>query len=293
MKREAVNTFDEGMIRDLNPINMPPKALTDCLNGTLVTYDDNELSLQNDKGNYPLRNCRLPEGYVPVGVQEYAGILYIISYNPIEDRVQVGSYPTPAELSSSAGTPATFVINITDTADSGGIYTYEKFSEDNKQTILIGDGGENNWITYPGDEYILSPLSITSPAYYEYSLIDSDHNVTDISTLIKTTNNNTFKKVLWKKAGWVAVTPKLPNILDFNINVGSLRIIGGTKLKYSFNEDFSNKIKRGYAVKQSIAAGEKVLVNDTENAALFIGLAVISQILNQILLFLKSASNII
>lgn len=235
MKREVVNTFDEGMIRDLNPINMPPKALTDCLNGTLVTYDDNELSLQNDKGNYPLRNCRLPEGYVPVGVQEYAGILYIISYNPIEDKVQVGSYPTPAELSSSAGTPATFTINVLDNIDTGSVYTYEKFSDDNKQTILIGSGGENNWITYPGDEYILTPLSITAPAYYEYSLIDSDHNITNISSLIKTTNNNTFKKVLWKKAGWVAVTPKLPNILDFNINVGNLRIIGGTKLKYSFN----------------------------------------------------------
>ena len=36
------------------------------------------------------------------------------------------------------------------------------------------------------------------------------------------------------------------------------------QLKYKFEEEFSNKIKRGYAVKQSIAAGEKVLVNDTE-----------------------------
>ena len=36
------------------------------------------------------------------------------------------------------------------------------------------------------------------------------------------------------------------------------------QLKYKFEEEFSNKIKRGYAVKQSITAGEKVLVNDTE-----------------------------
>ena len=36
------------------------------------------------------------------------------------------------------------------------------------------------------------------------------------------------------------------------------------QLKYKFEEEFSNKIKRGYAVKQSIAAGEKVNVNDTE-----------------------------
>ena len=36
------------------------------------------------------------------------------------------------------------------------------------------------------------------------------------------------------------------------------------QLNYKFDEEFSNKVKRGLAVKQSIAAGEKVLVNDTE-----------------------------
>ena len=36
------------------------------------------------------------------------------------------------------------------------------------------------------------------------------------------------------------------------------------QLKYKFEEEFSSKVKRGYAVKQNIAAGEKVNVNDTE-----------------------------
>ena len=36
------------------------------------------------------------------------------------------------------------------------------------------------------------------------------------------------------------------------------------KLKYSFNEDFSNKIKRGLAMKQSIKAGNKVNIEDDE-----------------------------
>ena len=36
------------------------------------------------------------------------------------------------------------------------------------------------------------------------------------------------------------------------------------QLKYKFEEEFSKSIKRGYATKQSIAAGEKVNVNDTE-----------------------------
>lgn len=36
------------------------------------------------------------------------------------------------------------------------------------------------------------------------------------------------------------------------------------QLKYKFEDAFNNKIKRGYAVKQSISVGEKVNVNDTE-----------------------------
>ena len=50
-RKEAVNTFTDGMISDLNPISTPNTVLTDCLNGTLITYDGNEYSLQNDKGN--------------------------------------------------------------------------------------------------------------------------------------------------------------------------------------------------------------------------------------------------
>ena len=36
------------------------------------------------------------------------------------------------------------------------------------------------------------------------------------------------------------------------------------QLNYKFDEEFSSKIKRGYAVKQSVGAGDKVLVNDNE-----------------------------
>ena len=97
-RREAVNTFTDGMISDLNPINTPNTVLTDCLNGTLITYDGNEYSLQNDKGNYPLKDCKLPANYIPVGIKEYANILYIVSYNPITKHVQIGSYPSPETI---------------------------------------------------------------------------------------------------------------------------------------------------------------------------------------------------
>jgi hypothetical protein len=41
-KSQATNTFNKGMIMDLNPIVTPNDVLTNCLNGTLVTFNGNE-----------------------------------------------------------------------------------------------------------------------------------------------------------------------------------------------------------------------------------------------------------
>ena len=95
MKKNSVNTFTEGLICDLDPINVPNNVLTDCLNGTIITYDGNEYSLQNDKGNYPLTDCKLKENFIPVGIKEYNGILYIVSMNPLTGEEEIGSYPSP------------------------------------------------------------------------------------------------------------------------------------------------------------------------------------------------------
>ena len=136
MKQETVNTFSEGLNYDLNPVVTPNNVLTDAVNGTFVTFNGNELSLQNDAGNTvinvmnagdnvptfdstgattytvgqymaitdstnrlrywecvvatnqsPLTHpefwreyiVRLTEGYYPIGVKEYGGVLYIVS----------------------------------------------------------------------------------------------------------------------------------------------------------------------------------------------------------------------
>ena len=36
-RQEAINTFNEGLLKDINPINTPNTALTDCVNGTIIT----------------------------------------------------------------------------------------------------------------------------------------------------------------------------------------------------------------------------------------------------------------
>ena len=101
MKKSSVNTFTEGLVCDLDPINVPNNVLTDCLNGTIITYDDNEFSLQNDKGNYPLEYCKLKPDFIPIGIKEYNGILYIISLNPLTGEEQIGSYPSPKMIVKS------------------------------------------------------------------------------------------------------------------------------------------------------------------------------------------------
>lgn len=112
---QASNSFSDGMVKDINPINVPATALTDCKNGTILTYNGNELCLQNDMGNFGLKNCKLSPGYVPVGLKEYGGILYIVSYNPATDRTEIGSYPsTKVNARSDDGTTLSETIKYID-----------------------------------------------------------------------------------------------------------------------------------------------------------------------------------
>lgn len=157
-KQEAVNTFSEGLILDLNPLSMPNNALTNCLNGTLLTFNGNENMLQNDMGNCRIETAMLPTGYIPLGSTSFGGIIYIVSYNPIDKKYQIGSFPSPERnlTKDELGDLGNTVINMNGFCDS---------SNDNS-----GDGGwftnQDNIITkyyqkveltkdpiYPGDKY--------------------------------------------------------------------------------------------------------------------------------------------
>lgn len=83
MKQESINTFNDGLNFDLNPLTTPNSILTDCINGTFITFNGDELALQNDAGNttidYNGNPVKLPTGYYPIGMKEYGGVLYIVS----------------------------------------------------------------------------------------------------------------------------------------------------------------------------------------------------------------------
>lgn len=101
-KQEQTNTFEDGIMTDMHPLSANNTTMTDALNATIVTYNGNEMILQNDMGNTTLtaKNgevVRLSEGFKPLGVVEHGGILYIASYKQDDDKTlfELGSFPGP------------------------------------------------------------------------------------------------------------------------------------------------------------------------------------------------------
>lgn len=147
MKKDStVNTFQDGLIMDLNPLLTPNTALTNCLNGTIVTFNGNENVLQNDMGNGRVETAYLPEGYVPVGTAELGGIIYIVSYNPLKDKCQIGCFPSPERNITSDEIKS----NANNSIDTG------KFRNDKNEITtteykveLLPDNTKLN----PGDQY--------------------------------------------------------------------------------------------------------------------------------------------
>lgn len=97
LKQTQINMFNDGLNMDLHPLTTPNTILTDCVNGTMITYNDNEFVLQNTRGNTSTKSY-LSKGFVPVAIKEYQNVLYIISYNPDSKETEIGSYPSPILL---------------------------------------------------------------------------------------------------------------------------------------------------------------------------------------------------
>lgn len=97
----AKSTFSEGLVMDFSPDNTQASVLTSALNATLLTFNGNEMALQNDMGNARVESAYLPEGYIPVGTCEFGDIIYIVSYNPLINKSQIGCFPSPERNISS------------------------------------------------------------------------------------------------------------------------------------------------------------------------------------------------
>lgn len=138
MKSASTNTFNDGLVRDLNELTTPDKVMTYCLNGTLVTFNGNEFSLQNDMGNARIGTAYLPDGYVPVGMKEYGGIIYVASYNPATKKGQIGSFPSPKRLYINGDNVGTNIdlTNLLSVDDLKGELKYKDYIFDISKTEI-------------------------------------------------------------------------------------------------------------------------------------------------------------
>lgn len=104
MDKLAQNSFSNGLALDNSPFVQVNSTLKNCLNGTILTFKGNEYVLQNDLGNGKvglkdkegnIEYVKLSEGFVPLGVKEHGGIIYIVSKNPKTEQEEIGSFPSP------------------------------------------------------------------------------------------------------------------------------------------------------------------------------------------------------
>ena len=142
---KATNKFAKGLVMDFSPENTGNEVLTHALNATFLTFNGNELSLQNDMGNARVETAFLPEGYIPVGTCEYGGIIYIVSYNPLEDKSQIGCFPSPERNISSdeMEIPQHSISNSDFQGNNGEIINNSKY-------VLLKNDNLN-----PGDKFII------------------------------------------------------------------------------------------------------------------------------------------
>ena len=153
---EAINTFQEGLLMDANPLTTPDNCLTNALNATIITFNGNEFVLQNDMGNGRVETAYLPSGYIPVGVKEYGGIIYIASYNPIKNQSQIGCFPSPERLISSdeVGIPTASltddIFGLTEASNPG--YALKGASSEYKKIEIF----DSKQIFNPGDQFMIA-----------------------------------------------------------------------------------------------------------------------------------------
>ena len=172
---QAVNNFGKGLQTDTHPMIQGTDTLSDCLNGTLITMNGNEVILQNDMGNRRVNNAFLPSGYQPVGMKEYGGVIYVAAYNPITNKSQIGSFPSPQrninnEINKELlGNEFQFekVLQV-GTGNEKGLNTYKHSLERIVKDVIFLDNDvfliplTSDIVIHAGDKFVVSAKDLES-----------------------------------------------------------------------------------------------------------------------------------
>lgn len=265
-KQQAINTFTGGLNTDLHPLTTPNDILTDCINGTVITYNGNEYILQNDMGNYQLKKAQLPADYIPVGIKEYGNIIYIVSYNPIDKKCQIGSYPSPQTLFDNTPRPSKnssyhgikihelseswtwneegSAINPENTTD----VLFTKYSPNQNLIVLFPEKGdlEDTYLS-PGDKYWLYVSDKQEKNQWKfqkskYYTLTESKEVYEIEETVEEKSTDTIideemPYVKWEVPGWLGYKPTLFNLDSFNIYLTDIKLPSFLTTKTEENKD--------------------------------------------------------
>ena len=270
--------FNGGMIKDLHPLVTPNTVMTDCLNGTLITYNGDEFILQNDMGNYAFQQGSLTPNYVPVGLKEYGGLLYIISYNPIENKAEIGTFPAPQTIFNNVeGDNTNNSLNFIELEDS----TYSFYSNINNQPVtLLSKDKDINFYLSPGDEYLLyykndkgesedllssSTEKLNWQHLNLYVLTDENklyriNNYINFRTEQDVETSTDYKPISWEIPGWLAARFEINAPEEFGVYFEQSNVIvnqtsdnkyvvtptGNLKLKTIWSKETYDNIRLNY-----------------------------------------------
>lgn len=221
-RQSQTSTFNDGLNKDFNPVLTPNTVMSDCLNGTIVTYNGNEFALQNDMGNYKFTHGSLSDGYVPIGIKEHANVLYIVSYNPIEDKVEIGSFPSMKTVSKSNlknSENKNFGIDL-------GSEEFQYYTElsSNSSIVMLSEITDDFKLN-PGDAYIISGEDtgiINNWKHTSIYVLTENNKLYDITSFVELSNNSNviqssdFKNVKWDVSGWIAMKESINVMNEFN-----------------------------------------------------------------------------
>ena len=267
-----VNSFTGGLNTDLHPLVQPNDTLTDCINGTLITYNGNENMLQNDMGNYALEGAELPVGYVPIGMKEHKGVVYIVSNNPQTNKTQIGSYPSPQHYSYNTSITEedswyntkmdsnhqerwnNFLTTGTWTQFELTKYYYSNYLK-TPITSIIGNYSEESKV-YPTDKYVIEDTSLDCLQNVKYNLITELGKEID---LVYNNDDNIVGTVTSTDSGWLKRTVELYSDIEYNVtmdkNVDTTTVTNNVTL----NELNANTIRVGILhtqIEQRMSTGE-------------------------------------
>lgn len=226
MKQATSSSFNEGLLMDMNPLTTPQTCMSDAVNATLVTFNGNEFTLQSDNGNVQIPGSQIKEGYVPVGMTEYGGIIYVALLNPETNDCEIGSIPSPDFDVSPKGANKDG-IEILFKAVGGDTPGYSKFIKFFERDQLVIN---------PGDLYEIVENGTKPKLYkYEYKALDANEKEFDLKTPnIVSQETNEYKPFNQTISATIGLKITLDNISYFD----SYAYIQNDRLKlYFFGEN--------------------------------------------------------